>query len=58
MLFLDLKHGGQAPGGLARELGLDRATFYKRRCEARRLFRELWTEEFGDPSDSFYGELE
>ena len=57
VLFLDLKHGGQAPGALARELGLDRATFYKRRSEARRLFRELWQEEFGDPSDSFYGEL-
>ncbi len=58
VLFLDLKHAGQAPGGLARELGLDRATFYKRRCEARRLFRELWQDEFGDPDVSFYGELE
>ena len=58
VLFLDLKHGGQAPGGLAAELGLDRATFYKRRSEARRMFRELWYEEFGDPRSSFYGELE
>jgi len=58
VLFLDLRHGGQAPGALARELGLDRATFYKRRSEARRIFRELWHEEFGDPASSFYGELE
>lgn len=34
MLFLDLRHHGQAPGAMARELGLDRATFYKRRSEA------------------------
>lgn len=58
VLFLDLKHHGQAPGAMARELGLDRAAFYKRRCEARRVFREIWTEEFGDPGNSFYGELE
>ncbi|MFT5049217.1 MAG: DNA-directed RNA polymerase specialized sigma24 family protein [Chlamydiales bacterium] len=58
VLFLDLKHHGQAPGAMARELGMDRGTFYKRRCEARRAFREIWTEEFGDPERSFYGELE
>ena len=58
VLFLDLKHDGQAPGTACRELGLDRATFYKRRCEARRAFRAIWTEEFGDPAGSFYGELE
>ena len=58
VLFLDLQHHGQAPGGLARELGLDRATFYKRRSEARRAFRQLWTETQGDPGQSFYGELE
>jgi len=58
VLFLDLKHHGQAPGRAARELGLDRATFYKRRSEARRVFREIWIDEFGDPAGSFYGELE
>ena len=58
VLFLDLKHHGQAPGALARELGIDRDTLYKRRCEARRVFREIWTQEFGDPAGSFYGELE
>ena len=58
VLFLDLKHHGQAPGAAARELGLDRATFYKRRCEARRAFRDIWQDEYGDPAESFYGELE